>query len=78
MSSRDFSRDETETARRRMKHLAPWRIEPVPAVHVAARDRLAPAPMSGAARERCKRIALNVLAIQIAAAGSGSPLPDLS
>jgi len=75
MSSRDFSRDETETARRRMKHLAPWRIEPVPAVHVAARDRLAPAPMSGAARERCKRIALNVLAIQIA--GAGSPLPDL-
>lgn len=60
-----------------MKHLAPWRIEPVPAVHVATRDRSAPAPMSGETRERCKQIALNVLALQIAAAGSGSPLPDL-
>ena len=72
-----LSRDETETARRRMKHLAPWRVEPVPAVHVAARAALAP-PMSGEARARCKQIALNVLALQIAAAGSGSPLPDLS
>ncbi len=73
-----LSRDETETARRRMKHLAPWRVEPVPAVHVAARAPLAPAPMSGEARARCKQIALNVLALQIAAAGSGGPLPDLS
>ena len=29
--------DEMTVARRRMKHLAPWRIEPLPAVHVAAR-----------------------------------------
>lgn len=72
-----LSRDETETARRRMKHLAPWRVEPVPAVHVAARDPLAPVPMSGETRARCKQIALNVLVLQIAAAGSGGPLPDL-
>jgi hypothetical protein len=63
--------DETEIARRRMKHLAPWRIEPVPAVHAAAQSRPV-APLSDEARERCKRVALNVLAMQMAEAAIGN------
>jgi hypothetical protein len=61
-----------------MKHLAPWRIEPVPAVHVAARAPAAPPPMSGEARERCKRIALNVLALQMVAARAPTPVSDFA
>jgi hypothetical protein len=64
--------DEMTVARRRMKHLAPWRIEPVPAVHVAARSHPA-APLSGESKERYRRVALNVLAMQMAEAASWSP-----
>ena len=72
----DRPADETEIARRRMKHLAPWRIEPVPAVHATARSRPA-APLSSEARERCRRVALNVLAMQMAEAASGQlPLAE--
>jgi hypothetical protein len=61
--------DEITVARRRMKHLAPWRIEPVPAVHVAARSAAAP-PLSDESKERYRRVALNVLAMQMAEAAS--------
>jgi hypothetical protein len=64
--------DEMTVARRRMKHLAPWRIEPVPAVHVAARSRPW-APLTGESKERYRRVALNVLAMQMAEAASWSP-----
>src|SRR4029077_20422481 len=43
--------DEMTVARRRMKHLSPWRIEPIPAVHVAARSAAA-APLTGESKER--------------------------
>jgi hypothetical protein len=67
--------DEMTIARRRMKHLAPWRIEPVPAVRVAARSRAA-APLTGESKERCRRVALNVLAMQMAETASwSSPVP---
>jgi hypothetical protein len=64
--------DEMTVARRRMKHLAPWRIEPIPAVHVAARSPAA-APLTGESKERYRRVALNVLAMQMAEAASWSP-----
>lgn len=69
------SADEMEVARRRMRHLAPWRVTPVPAVHVAAKPYPQP-PMDAAAKERCKRLALRVLAVQmIEAWRSSEPSP---
>jgi hypothetical protein len=65
--------DEMAVARRRMKHLEPWRITPVPAVHVAQRTKAA-APLSDHAKARYKLLALNVLALQMAATPPGPAL----
>jgi hypothetical protein len=71
--------DEMDVARRRMKHLEPWRIAPVPAVHVAARTYRA-APLTQEARDRYRAVALNVLALHMATAREGhepSPIAGL-
>lgn len=56
--------DDLETARRRMKHLAPWHVAPMPQTQVA---RAAPAagPVSTAEQARRKHLALQVLALQM-------------
>jgi hypothetical protein len=59
--------DEMDIARRRMKHLEPWRIVPVPAVRAAARTYRA-LPLTQEARDRFKVVALNVLALHMATA----------
>jgi len=63
---------ELETARRRMRHLAPWHVTPVPmqATTGAARG----AKPSGAGEERRRRVALQVLALQMAQARSTGAL----
>lgn len=64
--------DELETARRRLRHLAPWHVAPMP-----MRSATAAAPTAtsrGASEERCRRLALQVLAVQMAQARARSAL----
>ena len=63
--------DDMETARKRMRHLAPWRVAPVPIQSITA---AAPAKTHGANEERCRRLALQVLAVQMAQARAKSAL----
>jgi hypothetical protein len=55
-----------ETARRRMRHLAPWRVEPMP-LH---RARGAAGATKPRGEDRNHRLALQVLALQMAEASS--------
>lgn len=55
--------DDIVIARRRMRHLAPWDIKPLPVMHAvagASEESLSPAQ-----RERTKEIALRVLAVHM-------------
>lgn len=63
---------ELETARRRMRHLAPWHIAPVPLRSVTGAAQRAPS--RGASEERCRHLALQVLAVQMAQARARSAL----
>jgi hypothetical protein len=67
------NRDDLEIARRRMKHLAPWHVEPMP---MPLRPATAPgaSPVSGAAKARHERVALQVLALQMGYARPTSAL----
>lgn len=58
------ARDDLETARRRMKHLARWHVEPMPITQQAA-SAPAASPVSSATQARRKRLALQVLALQM-------------
>jgi hypothetical protein len=64
--------DDMKIARRRMRHLAPWNVEPVPVMH-AATGRPAD-PLNASVRERGRRLAVQVLAIHIWHAAARSAL----
>ncbi len=64
--------DDMKIARRRMRHLAPWNVEPVPAMHAATGKPADPLNLS--VRERSRRLALQVLAIHIWHAAARSAL----
>lgn len=64
--------DDIKIARQRMRHLAPWHVEPVPAMHSAV-GRPAE-PLSESAREPGRRLALQVLAIHMWHAAARSAL----
>ena len=64
--------DELETARRRMRHLAPWHVTPVPMYSSTGAVRAAKS--GGTGEERRRRLALQVLAVQMAQARSTSAL----
>jgi len=64
--------DELETARRRMRHLAPWHIAPVPLRGAGGAARRAAS--RDANEERCRHLALQVLAVQMAQARPRSAL----
>jgi len=64
--------DELETARKRMRHLAPWHIAPVPLRGAGGAARRAAS--RGASEERCRHLALQVLAVQMAQARPRSAL----
>lgn len=66
-------RDELEIARRRMKHLAPWHVAPMPMSQVAPRAP-ASSPVSAAEKARRKHLALQVLALQMGNARPNSAL----
>lgn len=68
----DFAKD-LETARRRMKHLAPWHVAPLPQTQIA-RAGAAAAPVSAVKQARRKRLALQVLALQMGYARPTSAL----
>lgn len=55
--------DEIKIARRRMRHLAPWNVKPLPVMHSVFGTP--GEPLSAAARERSRRVALQVLAVQM-------------
>lgn len=64
--------DDMETARKRMRHLAPWRVAPVPMrSHTAAAP---PTKPCAANAERCRRLAFQVLAVQMAQTPAKSAL----
>ncbi len=55
--------DGVKAVRRRMRHLAPWNVKPLPAMHSAS--GAAGEPMSATAHERSRRLAMRVLAVQL-------------
>jgi len=72
-SSREvIAPDDLEIACRRMRHLAPWNVRPIPMMHsvVGNPER----PITTGQRERSKRLAMKVLAVQISQAGATSAL----
>jgi len=64
--------DDIKIARQRMRHLAPWNVEPLPLMHSVAGTPIA--PPSKEARERGRRLALQILAVQMWHAGAMSAL----
>jgi hypothetical protein len=56
--------DDLETARRRMKHLAPWHVAPLPQTRLARSVPAAP-PVGSAEQARRRHLALQVLAVQM-------------
>jgi len=64
--------DDIKIARQRMRHLVPWHVEPVPAMHSAAGRPTE--PLSKSAREPSRRLALQVLAIHMWHAAARSAL----
>ena len=69
--------DGMESARLRMRHLAPWHIEPVPMVALGAQPAAAEG-LSDEARQRLARLSLKVMAVQMCNADSyGSPKTSL-
>lgn len=64
--------DDFEIARRRMRHLTPWNVRPIPMMHsVAGKPEQ---PITTGQRERSKRLAMKVLAVHISQTGATSAL----
>ena len=55
--------DDLTIARRRMRHLLPWHVEPLPVMHFAIAH--ATEPIATEQRERIEQLALQVLAVQM-------------
>lgn len=67
--------NEFKVARRRMRHLAPWNVTPVPAMHFAVtRANTSRASITPQLRERCERLASKVLAVHMHEAVAKSAL----
>jgi hypothetical protein len=66
--------EDLEIARRRMKHLAPWHVAPLPQTQVARTAAAATPPATSAEQARRKHLALQVLAVQMGHARPGSAL----
>lgn len=64
--------DDIKIARQRMRHLAPWNVEPLPLMHSVA--GIPTAPRSKEARERGRKLALQILAVQMWHASAMSAL----
>lgn len=69
---RTASADDIKVARQRMRHLAPWNVEPLPVMHSVAGTP--PEPPSREARERGRELALQVLAVHMWHAAATSAL----
>ena len=65
--------EDLETARRRMKHLAPWHVAPLPQTQVA-HSAPVPATVGSADQARRKHLALQVLAVQMGHTRPGTAL----
>jgi len=65
--------EDLETARRRMKHLAPWHVAPMPQTQIAHTGAVS-GPVSSAEQARRKQLALQVLALQMGYARPTSAL----
>ena len=64
--------DDIKIARQRMRHLVPWNVEPLPVMHSVAGAPIE--PLSDEARERGRRLALQVLAVHMWHAAATSAL----
>jgi len=64
--------DDIEVARHRMRHLAPWNVEPLPLMHSV--DGAPLPPPSAEVRERRRQLALQILAVQMWHASATSAL----
>lgn len=74
MASR-FSANEFKVVRQRMRHLAPWNVRPVPAMHFAVTKVTTPrVSITPQQRERCERLACKVLAVHMHEAVAKSAL----
>lgn len=69
------STNEFKVAGQRMRHLAPWNVKPVPAMHFAvARVSTPRVSITSQQRERCERLAYKVLAVHMHEAVAKSAL----
>lgn len=69
------SANEFKVARQRMRHLAPWNVTPVLAMHFAVTKVNAPrVSITPQLRERCERLASKVLAVHMHEAVAKSAL----
>jgi hypothetical protein len=64
--------DDLKLARRRMRHLAPWHVEPLPAMHFAIGNPSE--SRTSEERERSEHVALRVLAVQMWQASATSAM----
>jgi hypothetical protein len=60
---RTAAADDLAIARRRMRHLAPWHVEPLPAMHAAVGGRTE--RMAAEHREHNEEVALRMLAVHL-------------
>jgi hypothetical protein len=65
--------DDLRVARLRLRHLAPWHVEPLPTMHSSLGTPKSE-PLTQGGRERSKHLALQVLAIQMCQAAATSAL----
>lgn len=66
------SAEEIKIARQRMRNLVPWNVEPLPVMHSVAGTPSE--PLTREARERNRRLALQVLAVHMWHASATSAL----
>lgn len=64
--------DDLKIARRRMRHLVPWHVEPLPMMHSAISKPSE--PRTSEERQQSEQVALRVLAVQMLQASAQSAM----
>jgi hypothetical protein len=57
--------DDIWIARKRMRHLLPWNVKPLPVMHFAASSTAVAKPRSEESTRRVRHLAMQVLAVQM-------------
>lgn len=57
--------EDIQIARKRMRHLLPWNVKPLPVMHFAASSTAVAKPRSEESERRVRHLAMQVLAVQM-------------